>query len=84
MGYQIDTISITSPAAGLTNPTRTYKKFTAVLKDTIDARIYLGIHFRAPDEQGAWLGMKVANWIDKHYSAASADGFDLNRPSRSR
>jgi hypothetical protein len=61
------TFSLTSPAAGLTNPTRTYTRFAAVLKDTIDARIYMGIHFRAPDEQGAWLGKKVAQWVARHY-----------------
>ena len=26
-----------------------------------------GIHFRAADVQGAWLGKKVAAWVDKHY-----------------
>lgn len=59
-------ISLTSPG---TTPatTRTYKRFTAVLKDTIDARIYMGIHFRTPDVQGAWIGKKVANWVVKHY-----------------
>jgi hypothetical protein len=60
------TIELTSPAVGVINANRTYKQFTAVLKDTIDARIYMGIHFRAPDEQGAWLGKKVANWVVKH------------------
>jgi len=38
-----------------------------VLKDTIDARIYMGIHFRAPDEQGAWLGKKAVQWTARHY-----------------
>jgi len=51
----------------LTDPTRTYDRFAAVLKDTIDGRIYMGIHFRAPDEQGVWLGKKVAQWVARHY-----------------
>lgn len=63
-GDKIDTIALSSPVTGTT---MTYKKFTAVLKDTIDARIYLGIHFHNPDVQGAWLGKKVANWVDRHY-----------------
>ena len=33
--------------------TRAYKRFTDVVDDTIDARVYLGIHFRTADEQGA-------------------------------
>ena len=31
---------------------RTYTRFTDVVKDTIDARIYLGIHFRTADVDG--------------------------------
>ena len=46
---------------------RTYTRFTDVVRDTIDARIYLGIHFRAPDVQGATLGKNVANWVASHY-----------------
>ena len=55
----------------MTSPTfsqpRTYARFTDVVKDTIDARIYLGIHFRTPDVQGAVIGKKVAHWLDRHY-----------------
>ena len=36
--------------------TRDYTRFTAVVKDTINARIWLGIHFRTPDVQGAEIG----------------------------
>jgi hypothetical protein len=48
-------------------PERTYGRFTDVIKDTIEARLYLGIHFRTPDEQGAVIGKKVARWLDRHY-----------------
>ena len=58
------TIKLTSSVTGTT---RTYAKFTDVLVDTIDARIYLGIHFRTPDVQGAKLGKQVANWVDDHF-----------------
>jgi PAP2 superfamily len=57
------TIQLTSP---ITATTRTYDKFTDVLVDTIDARVYLGIHFRTPDIQGARLGKQVANWVADH------------------
>ena len=46
---------------------RDYTRFTEVYKDTIDARVYLGIHFRTADVQGAVLGKKVAAWVDKHF-----------------
>jgi hypothetical protein len=49
------------------NADREYRKLTDVYKDTIDARVYLGIHFRTADVQGAVLGKKVAAWVSKHY-----------------
>ena len=50
-------------SSSVTGTTRTYAKFTDVLVDTIDARVYLGIHFRTPDVQGAHLGKQVADWV---------------------
>jgi hypothetical protein len=47
--------------------TRVYERFSDVPEDTIDARVYLGIHFRTPDVQGARLGKDVARWVDRHY-----------------
>lgn len=58
------TANVGSPPAPVT---REYERFTDVIADTIDARIYLGIHFRAPDEQAADIGKDVAHWLDKHY-----------------
>jgi hypothetical protein len=55
---------LNSPVTGTTRP---YHRFTAVLKDTIDARIWLGIHFRNPDVQGARLGKNVAKWVEAHF-----------------
>jgi hypothetical protein len=47
--------------------TRDYERFTDVVDDTIDARMFLGIHFRTPDEQGAGIGRDVAHWLDKNF-----------------
>lgn len=47
--------------------TRTYERFTDVIDNTIDARIYQGIHFRTSDVQGAGLGKDVARWLDNHH-----------------
>ena len=60
---------ITSPGtAPLPQPvTRSYKRFTGVIKDAIEGRILIGFHFRSADVQGAWIGKKVAQWVDKHY-----------------
>jgi hypothetical protein len=50
-----------------TNANRDYTRFSDTWKDTIDARIYIGIHFRTADVNGVVLGKKVAHWLDKHY-----------------
>jgi hypothetical protein len=47
--------------------TRSYKRFTDVIEDTIDARIWLGIHFRTPDVQAAELGEEVADYLDDRF-----------------
>jgi hypothetical protein len=47
--------------------TRNYERFTDVIDDTIDARVYQGLHFRAADVQGAEIGKDVAHWLDNHY-----------------
>ena len=49
------------------NVTRVYERFTDVIDDTIDARVYQGIHFRAADEQAAGIGKDVAHWLDKYF-----------------
>jgi hypothetical protein len=46
--------------------TREYEHFRDVWEDTIDARIYQGIHFRSPDEAGVQIGRDVARWVEKH------------------
>ena len=47
--------------------TRSYQRFTDVTRDTIDARVFLGIHFRTPDVQGVGIGQDVARWVDRHF-----------------
>jgi len=59
--------SVVRIAPGVPNVTRVYERFTDVVDDTIDARVYLGIHFRAADVQGAGIGKDIAHWLDKHY-----------------
>ena len=61
------TFDLVRIAPNVPNVTRTYTRFTDVIDDTIDARVYQGLHFRTADEQGARLGRDVARWADKHY-----------------
>jgi hypothetical protein len=66
-GTDFVSFQLASPATGTT---RSYDRLTFVLRDTIDARVWLGIHFRKADVDGAWLGKKVAQWVDKPYFEA--------------
>jgi hypothetical protein len=52
---------------GVPIPPRHFDRFSQVLKEIIDARVWGGIHFRTADVQGAVIGKKVAYWLDKHY-----------------
>ena len=52
--------------AGVPNVTRGYDRLTDVVDDTIDARVYQGLHFRSADVQGARLGRQVAEWVAAH------------------
>jgi hypothetical protein len=60
-GDQMD-FSVARTAATPT-VTREYHRLTDVVDDTIDARVYQGIHFRSADVQGARLGRQVAEWV---------------------
>src|SRR6266496_2971470 len=47
--------------------TRSFERFSDILSEVIDARVWAGIHFRTADTQGAVLGHKVAHYLEKHY-----------------
>jgi PAP2 superfamily len=47
--------------------TRSFNRFSHVLKEVIDARVWAGIHFRTADTQGAVLGKKVVHYMTRHY-----------------
>ena len=47
--------------------TRSFDRFSDILSEVIDARVWAGIHFRTADAQGSVLGKKVAQYLKKHY-----------------
>ena len=49
------------------NVTRHYEQFTDVIDDTIDARVFQGLHFRSADVQGARIGRDVARWLSTQF-----------------
>jgi hypothetical protein len=59
--------SVVRIAPGVPDATRTYERFTDVVLDTIDARVYQGLHFRSADVQGAGIGKNVARWLAENF-----------------
>jgi hypothetical protein len=65
---------LTSPGIAVTpntpvavpGSTRTYTRFSDAIRDAIEGRILNGLHFRHADEEGAWIGKKAAQWLEKH------------------
>jgi hypothetical protein len=55
--------SLVRIAPNVPNVTRQYHRLTDVVDDTMDARVWQGIHFRSADIQGARLGRHVAEWV---------------------
>jgi hypothetical protein len=47
--------------------TRSYDSGRALNGDVVDARVWLGIHFRFADTRGVQVGQQVANWALAHY-----------------
>ena len=55
-----------------TNPnaqqkTRTFTRFSEAENEVIDARVYVGIHYRNSDRVARAQGLRVANWVFKNY-----------------
>jgi hypothetical protein len=59
---QLDVTLGSTAAAG----TRHYDKAGAINDAVINARIWLGIHFRSADVDGVKMGQKSANWVLDH------------------
>ena len=49
---------------------RSYDSGKSLRNDVVDARVWLGIHFRTADTGGVDMGRRVADWIFDHYFGA--------------
>ena len=55
-----------------TNPlalqkTRSFTRLSQAEQEVVDARVYVGIHYRNSDTTARAQGHRVSNWIFKHY-----------------
>ena len=58
---------VTSLNPNVVTKTRVYRRFSDAAADAVEARIYLGIHFRFADTAARTQGRKVADWAFKHF-----------------
>lgn len=69
------TFDVTSVNPLVTKKTRTYYRFSDAVRDTVEARIYLGIHFRFADTAGRTQGAQVAEYVFDHALLPNYDRF---------
>jgi hypothetical protein len=61
------TFEVTSLAPLAIQKTRVYNRFSDAAQDVVDARVYLGIHFRFADTAARKQGQRVAEWTFNHF-----------------
>jgi hypothetical protein len=61
------TFEVTSLAPLAVQKTRIYKHFSDAAQDVVDARVYLGIHFRFADIAARTQGQQVAEFTFNHF-----------------
>jgi vanadium-dependent haloperoxidase-like protein len=58
---------VASPLGSIPNPTLTYTRFRDMDNDIVNARIFVGLHYRNSDRAGVHLGGRVADYEMRHY-----------------
>lgn len=61
------TFQMTTTNANAIQKTRTFTRFSEAEDDVINARVYVGIHWRNSDTTARAQGIRVANWVYSHY-----------------
>ena len=61
------TFTVTSLNPLAVQKTQTYTRLSDAVEETIDARVYVGIHFRNSDVVGRDQGKQIAQWAFKHF-----------------
>lgn len=66
--------SITSNAPLAVQKTRAYSRFSEMADEVVDARIFLGIHFRFADKESREQGSHVAHWVFQKFLRPTPGG----------
>ena len=62
VSFQMTTTSVLAQ-----QKTRSFTRFSQAEQEVIDARVYVGFHYRNSDVTAAAQGRRVANWVFEHY-----------------
>ena len=62
-----DHLQLTLTSTAVPGAVRQYDSGATLRNDVIDARVWLGIHFRSADTGGVAMGERVADWALDHY-----------------
>ena len=60
------TFQMTTTNALAPQKTRTFTRFSQAEQEVINARVYVGIHYRNSDATAGAQGRRVANWVFMH------------------
>ena len=60
-------LNLTLTSTAVPGAVRHYDSGAALRADVVDARIWLGIHFRTADTAARTLGVDLADWSSRHY-----------------
>lgn len=66
-GSDVLTFQMTTTNPNARQKTRTFTRFSRAEDEVIDARVYVGIHYRNTDRTSRAQGLRVANWVFKNY-----------------
>jgi PAP2 superfamily len=61
------TFQMTTTNALALQKTRTFTRFSQAEQEVINARVYVGIHYRNSDTTARAQGRRVSNWVFRHY-----------------
>lgn len=60
-------LQLTLTSTSVPGAVRHYDSGSSLRNDVVDARVWLGIHFRSADTGGVDMGQRVADWALDHY-----------------
>ncbi len=66
-GTDLLTFQMTTANSNALQKTRTFTSFSQAENEVIDARVYVGIHYRTSDRVARAQGLRVANWVFRNY-----------------